>query len=296
VWNWSSSLLLLTCSLAGAERIEAWRTLMGTEVRITLYADDVAAARAALDRAFARGQELDSKLSDYQEDSELNRLCRARRMAVSADLYRVLEYAQRIARESDGAFDVTLGPLTRLWRESRRSGVLPSAEALREARDRCGYRLLRLGRGGVVVLQKPGMQLDLGGLAKGFAAEEMLQVLRREGFPRALVAASGDLAIGDPPEGRGGWRVELGATGEVRELRNCAVSTAGDTEQFVVIAGVRYSHIVDPRTGLGFTKQRMVTVIAPAGLEADALDTAVYASSDRRRLARRHPKAEILVK
>ena len=296
MWNWSSSLFLVALSVSGAERIEAWRTVMGTQFRITVYADDVVTARAAIDRAFERGIELDSKLSDYIPDSELNQLCRSRRTQVSADLYRVLEYSQRVAGESDGAFDVTLGPLTRLWRESRRSGVLPSAETLREAKSRCGYRSLKLGPNRTVHFRKPGMQLDLGGIAKGYAADEMLSVLRSAGFPRALVAASGDLAIGDPPPDRAGWRVELGATGEVRELRNCAVSTAGDAEQYVVIGGVRYSHIVDPHTGLGFRKSAMVTVIAPTGLEADALDTAIYASKDSRRIMWRHPKVEVLPK
>ena len=103
---------------------------MGTQFRVTVYASDIGLAQQAIAAAFRRGAELDAKLSDYRPDSELNRLCRARRMPVSDDLRRVLEYSQRVARESGGAFDITLGPLTRLWRESRRTHTLPSPRTI----------------------------------------------------------------------------------------------------------------------------------------------------------------------
>ena len=138
------------------------------------------------------------------------------------------------------------------------------------------------------------MQLDVGGIAKGFAASEMLHILREAGFPQALVAAGGDLALGDsPPQG---WRVELGATGEVHGLSRCSVSTSGDESQFVEISGVRYSHIIDPRTGLGLAgARRPITVIAPAGMEADALATALQVRPElAAKLARKHPQARIL--
>ncbi len=267
---------------------------MGTQFRVLVYASDRNAAEHAVTAAFARGQALNRAMSDYLEDSELNRLCRAQRMRVSEDLFRVLEYSQRVAKDSQGAFDVTLGPMIRLWREARRRSVLPSAVEIDAARARCGFRKLTLRKSTREVrLARADMQLDLGGIAKGYTADAMLRVLRGAGFPAALVAGSGDLAIGDPPPGKAGWRIELGATGEVRELRNCGVSTSGDESQFVVIGGVRYSHIVDPRTGVGLKNQPVVTVIAPSATESDALATA--ASVWDGRAIPGHPRAKFYI-
>ena len=126
------------------ERFEAVEPAMGTMFRIVVYAGSAAEARAGFNAAFARARLLDDHLSDYREESELNRLCRAGRAAVSQDLLDVLVIARQLARTSHGAFDPTLGPFTRLWRESRRSGRLPSAEAINEARGRAGWRKLRL--------------------------------------------------------------------------------------------------------------------------------------------------------
>jgi FAD:protein FMN transferase len=120
------------------------------------------------------------------------------------------------------------------------------------------------------------MQLDFGGIAKGYAADECLVVLRSLGISRALVAASGDIAVGDPPPDKPHWRVEIGALPGTKEKRvllltNSAVSTSGDAEQFVEIAGVRYSHVVNPKTGLGLLGRRSVTVVARQGIFADSL-------------------------
>jgi thiamine biosynthesis lipoprotein len=277
VWSRiSSCLLLLSAAAAAEERIEAFQTCMGTQFRVTVRAADIRGAQRAIAAAFQRGAELDAKLSDYIPDSELNRLCSARRMRVSEDLRRVLEYSLRVHRESGGAFDITAGSLIRRWREARRTGVLPSA-----ARPAGHLKL----SGNLASLSEHGMRLDLGGIAKGFAASEMLKVLRAAGFGNALVAASGDLAVGD-----GGWSIEIGATGKVETLSKCAVSTSGDESQYVEIGGVRYSHIVDPRTGIGLTGSRPVTVIAPEGMEADALATTLQVRpSLARRMSRKHP-------
>ena len=246
---------------------------MGTLFRVVVYAESSAQARQGFDAAFTRARALDDRLSDYRADSELNRLCRAGSAAVSRDLFDVLKVAVEIARSSDGAFDPTLGPFTRLWRESRRSGRLPSAEAVAEARGRTGWRKIKLSaRTRTVRLGTTGMQLDLGGLAKGFAAQEMLAVLRKLGMPSALVAASGDIALGDAPPGRTGWSVEAGGRNHV--LANCGVSTSGGEEQFVEIDGRRYAHIVDPRTGIGLLNASTAAVIARTAILADALATA----------------------
>ena len=180
-WNLSS--LLLAAALL---RFEAVEPHMGTLFRITVYAGDAATARKGFDAAFRRVHELDEALSDYNPRSELMRVCRQAHAApvkVSEDLFHVLEEAQRIAAASDGAFDVTLGPVIRLWRTARREGRMPPAEQLDAAMRLTGYRYLKLDAAArTVALAMPGMQLDLGGIAKGYAADQALRVLRGAGI------------------------------------------------------------------------------------------------------------------
>ena len=263
---------LLVIAAARAERFEAVEPHMGTLVRIVIHAAD----SSAMAPAFARIRELDQELSDYKPDSELNQVCRTahdRPVRVSGDLFRVLEAAQKIAGESDGAFDVTIGPVTHLWRQGR----MPDPETL----HRCGWRNLVL-RDHTVLLKLPGMQLDLGGIAKGYAADEALATLRARGIKSALVAVGGDIAIGDAPPGQQGWRIGLEPVGGELLLHNAAVSTSGDTEQFREIGGVRYSHIIDPKTGRGITSRIAVTVVARRGLEADPIATAISVLGEER--------------
>jgi thiamine biosynthesis lipoprotein len=256
-----------------AERFEGVEPHMGTLVRITIYSKDASPMRAAFDRI----AELDEKLSDYKPDSELNRLCRTHDQAVqvSEDLFRVLEASLKLSRLTDGAFDVTIGPVTHLWR----LGKTPDAETM----GRVGWRNLVLDKKRrTVELKLAGMQLDLGAIAKGYAADEALKTLRGLGVTRALIAVSGDIVAGDAPPWTKGWRVGLEPAGGEILLRNTAVSTSGDTEQSREIGGVRYSHIIDPKTGLGLTSAIVVTVIARRGLEADPIATAVSVMGEQR--------------
>ncbi len=276
MWKWSSAaaLVLLPAWAAASEwqRYEAVEPHMGTLVRITLYARGEDVARRAFQVAFGEIRRLDAICSDYRADSEINRLPYGEAVRVSEDLWNVLRVAQQVARASGGAFDVTAGAVTRVWREARRTGRLPDAEAIRAARAVSGYELLRLERGKVTLLRR-GMRLDLGGIAKGYAAQAALRRLRREGIARALVAVSGDLAIGDAPPGERGWRVRVepnAGSERTLVLRQRCVSTSGDREQFVVIGGVRYSHIVDPRSGEALRDQRGITVIGSNGAMVDA--------------------------
>jgi FAD:protein FMN transferase len=254
-----------------AQPLEGVEPHMGTLVRIQLYAEGNRDARAALTEAFARIGALDQALSDYKEDSELNRLCRATAgvpVAISADLLRVLTRAQRLARETDGAFDVTIGRLTRLWRRKQ----LPDAAALAAT----GYQKLALdAEHRTAILAVDGMQLDLGAIAKGYAADEALLVLRQAGFPSALVVLSGDIAAGEPPPGKPAWRVAIPMAPRFVTLRHQAVSTSGDAVQYFNDGAKRYSHIINPRTGLGLTGRISVSVVARDGITADSLATAL---------------------
>jgi thiamine biosynthesis lipoprotein len=253
---------------------------MGVEARIVLYATDSTSAVGPARAAFDRIAQLDAIMSDYREDSELMRLTEraaGRAVPVSDPLWRVLETSQELARLSAGAFDVTAGPYIRLWREARRTGRLPAPTNIAEARVRSGWQRLHLDSSGQTVrLETPGMQLDLGGIAKGFAADEALAVLRDHGVTRALVELGGDLVVGDPPPGRRGWEIRLadaaGAPPAV-ELANAAISTSGDAAQFVEIDGERHSHVIDPRTGLALKDRVVATIIAPSGTLSDGLST-----------------------
>jgi FAD:protein FMN transferase len=255
---------------------------MGTLFQITIAGDEQTGKDAAA-KAFARAKELDDKLSDYKPDSELMRLCAKAGqgpIAVSDDLFNVMSEAQRIAKLSDGAFDVTVGPIVRLWRLARRTREMPPDDELKAALAKVGYDKVRLdGDKKTISLAESGMKLDLGGVAKGFAAEEMIKVLREAGCSRSLVAAGGDIMAGDAPPGEAGWTVTIAPLDTTdmpptQYVANAAISTSGGAEQFVEIDGKRYAHIVDPKTGVGLMGQFTVTVRAKTGAAADALATA----------------------
>ena len=281
----SAVLASLPCP-AAEQRFNFTRPAMGTTFHIACYAADEKTASSAAEAAFRRIEELDAALSDYVETSELRRLCATsgRPVPVSADLFAVLEAARGVAERTDGAFDFTLGHLTNLWRRSRRQKELPSAERIATAMAAKGWRHVFLAKPArTIELSHPGMALDLGGIAKGFAADAALAVMTGKGLSRAIVIAGGDMAIGDPPPGQAGWDIKLRAFANSDSgaddllpltLRNSGVSTSGDLYQFVEIAGTRYSHIVDPQTGLGLTRRIACSVIAANATMSDAYATA----------------------
>jgi len=262
----------LAASLLGADRYRASEPHMGTLVTITLYADSDEQAQRGFVAAFARIEALNAILSDYKPDSELSRACEI--ATLSPELTTVLAHAQRLARKTGGAFDITAGPLSRVWRQARSQKRLPADDALADALRRSGYRKLQFSEEArTVECLAPGMQLDAGGIAKGYAADEAVVTLRKMGIRSALVAISGDIAIGDAPPGERGWRVRV--QDRTLILSNAGVSTSGDEFQFVEIDGVRYSHIFDPRTGKALRNSGSVSVIANSGMEADASATAI---------------------
>ncbi len=297
---WAIPLSLVAVGMIDAaelQRFEFSEPHMGTNVRLVLYAPDAEAAKLASKDAFARVAQLDKMMTDYDPDSELMRLCAKNAdkagapVKVSPELFYVLSKGQEVARLSDGAFDMTVGPLVKLWRRSRRTQRLPSEKELAEAKARVGYRKLELDeKAQTVTLRTSGMQLDLGGIAKGYAADEMLVAVKKHGISSALAAVGGDIAVSDAPPGKPGWIIDVAPLAKQHperrlSLSNMAVSTSGDKEQYVVIDGVRYSHIVDPRTGLGQTGQRSVTVIARHGITSDSMTKPVALLDPEKALA-----------
>ncbi len=296
---------------ASLERFAYAQLHMGSKARIVLYAENEKQARAAAGAAFARLAELDAILSDYRQDSEINRLC-ARGVGVwtpvSDDLFRVLTRADELAGLTMGGFDHTVGPLSALWRQAKRNTStptrthtppLPPAAEIQDARGRVGWQLVRLDAARTeVMLEKGGMRIDFGAIGKGYGADEALEAMRPFGVERAVVDVGGDMAVGAPPPGESVWqiRIETGYGPAVRDVGDLGVSgvsgvgvgvgpvvmvaragvaTSGDTEQYVELEGVRYSHILDPQTGLGLTTRTAATVVAEDATTADALASAV---------------------
>ncbi len=257
---------------------------MGTTFRILLYAPNATIASEASSEAFDRVEQLEQIFSDYREDSELIQACRKASQSpqtLGPDLYLILEKSLYFSALSDGAFDVTIGPVVKLWREAGRRQRLPEAEPLSKARLAVGYRNVVLDPDTrTLFLKRDDMILDLGAIAKGYAADQARAVLQKYGIHSALVAAGGDLSIGDSPPGAAGWDVEIRSwtsgsetESQTLQLRNCSTSTSGDKFQFLEAKGKRYSHIIDPKTALGLTDSASTTVIAPDGTTADALAT-----------------------
>ena len=274
------------CAASGGEpalrRHEYAQLHMGVQARLIVYAPTEQAAATAARAAYARVAEIEDIASDYRPTSELMRLCaRAGQgpVKVSEELFTLLAHAQELSRRSDGAFDVTIGPYVSLWRTALKTGQLPNPKALAEARTRVGWEKVKLdAERRTVELTTPGMRLDFGGIAKGYAGDEAIRVLRERGIGSALFEAGGDIVVSDAPPGEKGWTVEVvGSEAEnsrMIEVANCGVSTSGDAEQFVEIDGTRYSHVVDPRTGLGLTQRYAATVVARDGITSDSLSTA----------------------
>ena len=288
-------------------RFEFEETHMASPFHLVLYSTDEATARRASRAAFDRIEALNKVLSDYDPESELSRLSQSAGkgpVKVSADLFDVLERSKRMSERSDGAFDVTIAPVGRLWRRARRDRKLPDPRLIAEARKLVGSDKMVLDPAARTVnLTVPGMKLDVGGIAKGYAAQAALDVLKSMGIRRALVGGAGDIVVGDPPPDAEGWKVAIAPVDPVASyrpptllLKNAAVSTAGDAERFVVIDGHRYSHIVNPKTGMGHEDRAAVTVVAPDGGTADALETAAYLLGPEPRIEarRRDPRGRAL--
>ncbi len=261
------------------------QSMMGTRFGITLYAKDKPKADAAAKAAFQYGVDVDSACSDYDVTSELMMLNAAppnQPFPVTPLLLDVLSRALEIARTTNGAYDPTLGQHSANWRMARKKGTLPSPEKIAQAKAASGWRNLIIDPDTRAATKlNPHMRLDLGGIAKGYAADGMLAVLADHAITRASVTAGGEVRLGDPPPDRSGWNVGLNTldadhrlSPATLTLSHCAISTSGDLYQSITIDAQRYSHIVNPGTGLGLTTRVSATIIADLATLSDALATA----------------------
>ena len=264
------------------DRHEFTRPLMGTDFRIVAYYPDTFKLFEAVDKAFSRVAVLEKVFSDYDENSEVSWLSNDRKGEVSHELWEVLNYSLEISKRSEGAFDVSVGALTKLWRKAFRQKEFPSEKDIAAAKKTVGYGAIKTNqRANQVRLKKKGVRLDFGGIAKGYAVDQAMAWLKSYGIYVALVDGGGDMALGFAPPGKKGWEIDVPdqlSNGELAYqktfLTNTAIATSGDTYRYLEHDGKRYSHIIDPRTGYGLTNRSVVTVTAPTCMAADAWATA----------------------
>ena len=299
----------LACTVAesasSVQRIEASRMSMASLYSIVAYAERPDEARLTIERALDEVDRIDRLMSHYREESPLSRINReAARGAVPVDreLFDFISLAVKYGADSDGAFDVTVGPLMKAWGFFRGEGRLPTDADLAKARSATGLKHVTLNaRDRTIRFDREGVEIDLGGIAKGYAVDRAVEILRREGVPAALVSAGGSTlyALGKPPD-RPHWTVAIqdpldsrGLAFEV-PLQNRALSISGVSEKFFELDGVRYSHIMDPRSGRPVQGVLSVLVQAPTGTAGDAIDNVLFVEGVERSRAflRRHPGVE----
>jgi thiamine biosynthesis lipoprotein len=257
--------------------------IMGTAIHVELWCDDAARAESAIDAVMQEMRRIDASMSPYKETSELSRVNRdaAREpVRVSDELFELLERALEFARLSDGAFDITYAAVGHLY--DYRRGIRPSEAELESARAAVGWRGLQLDRTARTVrFAKPGMRIDLGGFAKGYAADNAAAILARHGIRHAIVAAGGDSRLLGDRCGRP-WTIGIrdprrkGEVVALLPLEDASVSTSGDYERYFDDGATRCHHLIDPRTGKSPDGVRSVTVVAPDGLTSEALSKTVF--------------------
>ena len=271
---------------AGAVMYQEARRLMWTKFEIVAYGDDRARLAEAAEAAFEEIDRLDRQMSHYAEGSDLSHINRNAARApvtVEKELFDLLQVALDYSRLSDGAFDITVGPLMKAWGFFRSQGRVPGEAELRTVMASVGYRHVRLeARERTVRFDREGVDLDLGGIAKGYAVDRAAEILRRSGVKSALITAgaSSISAVGAPPN-QAAWRVEisdpLGRSRQVGtlELKDQSISTSGCGDKSFELGGKTYCHIMDPRTGRPIEEVVGATVVTPRGVAAEAFSKIV---------------------
>jgi FAD:protein FMN transferase len=307
------ALLFLICFTdTFAQKYTFQRPKMGSPFVITAYADDSVKLLSIVEKAYKRVDTLNQIFSDYLNNSEINTLCKTAKpldwQPISADLFHLLKLSKAAYEASNGAYDVTIAPVIKLWRKARKEKVLPNPSVLKTALSKVGFKHIELDKSPKMRFYTEGVSLDFGGIVKGFAAQEVVNILTANGFPICFADAGGDLALGESPISKDstskGWRIGVSVPNSENQLissflylQNQAVATSGDLYQSVDINGKTYSHIVNPKTGLGLTHRRNVTVIAPDGAQADWLATACSVLSIKKalKLVKKYPNVELLI-
>jgi thiamine biosynthesis lipoprotein len=263
-------------------RVEQNDEAMGSTFSVVLHGSDKIELERAADAAFAEVHRLDRLLSNYRPDSEwseVNRTAGLRPVKVSTELFQLLSECMNYSRQSDGAFDITVGSLMKVWGFYKGEGVLPRPADVTDALTRVGHRHVRLDTGAQTIqFDRPGMELDPGGIGKGYAVDRMVEVLKQRGVRIALVSASGSsiYGMGAPPTDPAGWRIPIRDPADPHKsaaevfLKDTSLSTSGSYERFFWAEGRTYAHIIDPRTGYPAQGTASVSVMAPRTIDGEA--------------------------
>ena len=273
-------------------RFELSAPAMGSHIDFVVYAPTELQAKSVIDAGIAEIERLSHILSNYDADSEISKLCASPIglwTPLSPDLTAVIEHSRRWHQLSDGKFDITVGPLTQLWRNSRKKKQLPTPAEISDAKSRCGWAAVKLKRSPndqkhsitSASLSKPNMVLDLSGIAVGYIVDAAFEKMTAVGARSILINAGGDIRVGDAPPGSEGWRIMIAGLGKqspplsMMRVSNCAVTTSGDLNQYIEVDGRRYSHFIEPESGEPIQRRQSVTAIAATTVDADAGATAL---------------------
>lgn len=281
-------------------RLERSLDAMGTTYTIAVYGSDRYELDSAIEDAFEEATRLNRLLSNYVAESEwsvVNREAAKRAVPVSEELFRLLEQCVGYSRQSEGAFDITVGPLMKIWGFYKGSGRVPHRAEVRMAQTRIGWQHIKLDPKSNTVRFDAPVEMDPGGIGKGYAVDRMAEILKKKGVASGIITAgrSSIYAIGAPPNEPRGWRVNVSDPRDTRKdvaefyLKNESMSTSGSTEKFFVAGGKTYTHIMDPRTGYPAEGMLSVSVIAPRTIDSEAW-TKPYFILGRQWAAQHKPK------
>ncbi|HEY8920666.1 MAG TPA: FAD:protein FMN transferase [Chitinophaga sp.] len=260
--------------------------LMGNRFEITVVSDEAAWAQERINAAIAEMQRIERLLTTFNEDSETNRINRyagIMPVKVSVEIIALIQRAARISRLTQGAFDLTYGAVDKsLWNFDTQMAALPDAATARKMVRLINFRNVIVDEAaGTVFLKEKGMRIGFGGIGKGYAAECAKALLQREGVSSGIVNAAGDLTVwGHQPDGQP-WTIGIANPDQANrlfsslQLSDMAIATSGNYEKYVFINGKRYSHTIDPRTGLPVSGIKSVSILCPNAEIADALTTPV---------------------
>jgi len=257
---------------------------MGTVIEITLIADDEEAANKASLQVFQEIKRIETLMSPWLDSSDVTRINRSagkERVKVSPETFEVIQRAQEISELSEGGFDITIGPLTELWRKAREKKIPPSVEDVKEKLGLVNFKNIEMDQEGKVFLKKKDMAIDLGGIAKGYAVDRAFELLKSLGYKNLIVNAGGDLKVGGLKNNQP-WSIGIQNPRESKKIlarisvSDMAVATSGDYEKFFYFEGKRYHHIFNPRDGFPTEGCQSVTILYKDGMTADALATAVF--------------------
>lgn len=276
--------------MSSLERYEYSAPSMGTVLKIAVYSPSEQLAQDAIDAGLTEVERLIPILNNYDPESEISRLVSRGNgpVPVSPDLGAVLQHAKLWYDLSEGAFDITIGPLTRIWSQARKERKLPTAESLEAARSRSGWKHFRWHQSGSATNEPLSLEplfhdlrIDVSGIATGYIIDRVFEAIRNNGIESLLIDVGGDIRVGQAPPGSQGWKIDIAGVGKEspiliqRRLEHCAITTSGDLNQYVEIDGVRYSHLIDPRTGSSVPRRQSATAMASLAIDADAGATAL---------------------